>query len=110
MFTENLPIHAEITSIVKGQTNHPPHYMAEGWTSAMVLDAGLRKCGWPCSREKLAQALSSVSVDTRGLRGGPIEMTPENHYRKVTYYKIYRWDAARSAIGSVGGWAKLDIK
>jgi ABC-type branched-subunit amino acid transport system substrate-binding protein len=110
MFTENLPIHAEITNIVKGQTNHPPHYMAEGWTSAMVLDAGLRKCGWPCSKEKLAQALSAVNVDTRGLRGGPIETTPDNHYRKVTYYKVYRWDAAKNAIVSVGGWSKLDIK
>ena len=110
MFTENLPIHAEITTIVKGQTNHPPHYMAEGWTSAQVLEAGLRKCGWPCTREKLAQSLASVSVDTKGLRGGPIEMTPENHYRKVTYYKVYRWDAGKNAIGSVGGWSKLDIK
>ena len=110
MFTENLPIHAEITSLVKGQTNHPAHYMAEGWTSAQVLEAGLRKCGWPCTREKLAQSLASVSVDTKGLRGGPIEMTPENHYRKVTYYKVYRWDAAKTAIVSVGGWSKLDIK
>ena len=110
MFVENLPIHAEITSLVKGQTNHPAHYMAEGWTSAMVLDAGLRKCGWPCSREKLAQALASVSVDTKGLRGGPIEMTADNHYRKVTYYKVYRWDTAKAAIVSVGGWSKLDIK
>jgi branched-chain amino acid transport system substrate-binding protein len=110
MFTENLPIHAEITSIVKGQTNHPAHYMAEGWTSAQVLEAGLKKCGWPCSREKLAQSLATVSVDTKGLRGGPIEMTPENHYRKVTYYKVYRWDGAKNAIVSVGGWHKLDIK
>jgi branched-chain amino acid transport system substrate-binding protein len=110
MFIENLPIHAEITRLVQGQTNHPAHYMAEGWTSAMVLDAGLRKCGWPCSREKLAQALSGVSVDTKGLRGGPIEMTPDNHYRKVTYYKVYRWDAGKGAIVSVGGWSKLDIK
>jgi branched-chain amino acid transport system substrate-binding protein len=110
MFTENLPIHAEITNLVKGQTNHPAHYMAEGWTSAMVLDAGLRACGWPCTRDKLAHALASVSVDTKGLRGGPIEMTPDNHYRKVTYYKVYRWDAAKNAIGSVGGWSRLDIK
>ena len=110
LFTESLPIHAEITNLVKGQTNHPPHYMAEGWTSAQVLDAGLRKCGWPCSREKLAQSPASVNVDTKGLRGGPIEMTPENHYRKVTYYKIYRWDAGKNAIVSVGGWSKLDIK
>jgi branched-chain amino acid transport system substrate-binding protein len=110
MFTENLPIHAEIASLVKGQTNHPAHYMAEGWTSAQVLEAGLRKCGWPCSRDKLAQSLATVSVDTKGLRGGPIEMTPDNHYRKVTYYKVYRWDVAKSAIVSVGGWSKLDIK
>src|SRR5881409_469007 len=110
MFIENLPIHAEITKLVQGQTNHPAHYMAEGWTSAMVLDAGLRMCGWPCSREKLAQALSSVSVETRGLRGGPIEMTADNHYRRATYYKVYRWDAGKNAIVSVGGWSKLDIK
>ncbi|HEV8585348.1 MAG TPA: ABC transporter substrate-binding protein [Methylomirabilota bacterium] len=110
MFIESLPIHAEITNLVKGQTNHPAHYMAEGWTSAMVLDAGLRKCGWPCSREKLAQALASINVDTKGLRGGPIEMTADNHYRKETYYKIYRWDAGKNAIVSVGGWQKLDIK
>ncbi len=110
MFIENLPIHAEIASLVKGQTNHPAHYMAEGWTSAMVLDAGLRRCGWPCSREKLTQALASVSVDTKGLRGGPIEMTADNHYRKTTYYKVYRWDASKTAIVSVGGWSKLDIK
>jgi len=110
MFTENLPIHAELTSLVKGQTNHPAHYMAEGWTSAQVLDAGLRKCGWPCSKEKLAQSLASVSVDTKGLRGGLIEMTPDNHYRKATYYKVYRWDAGKNAIVSVGGWSKLDIK
>jgi ABC-type branched-subunit amino acid transport system substrate-binding protein len=110
MFIEHLPIHAEITRLVQGQTNHPAHYMAEGWTSAMVLEAGLRTCGWPCSREKLAQALSGVRVDTRGLRGGPIEMTPDNHYRKTTYYKVYRWDAGKNAIVSVGGWSKLDIK
>ena len=110
MFIEQLPIHTEITNLVKGQTNHPAHYMAEGWTSAMVLEAGLRGCGWPCTREKLAQALSRVTVDTKGLRGGPIEMTPDNHYRKTTYYKVYRWDAGKNAIVSVGGWSKLDIK
>jgi hypothetical protein len=37
-------------------------------------------------------------------------MTADNHYRKVTYYKVYRWDTAKSAIVSVGGWSKLDIK
>src|SRR5882672_11800989 len=110
LFTENLPVHQEITSVVKGQTQHPAHYMAEGWVSAMVLEAALRKCGWPCTREKLAQAMAGVSVDTKGLRGGPIEWTADNHYRKSTYYKVYRWDPAKSSIVSVGGWTRLEIK
>jgi len=110
LFMENLPIHAEITNLVKGQTTHPPHYMAEGWVSAMVLEAGLKKCGWPCPKDKLATALASVSVDTRGLRGGPIEWTADNHYRKSTYYKVYRWDPSKNAIAPVGGWTRLEIK
>jgi len=110
LFMENLPIHAEITSLVKGQTTHPAHYMAEGWVSAMVLEAALKKCGWPCPKDKLAAAMSGVSVDTRGLRGGPIEWTADNHYRKSTYYKVYRWDAAKGGIVPVGGWTRLEIK
>ena len=109
LFLENLPIHSEINN-VKGQTTHPAHYMAEGWVSAMVLEAGLRKCGWPCTREKLATSLASINVDTKGLRGGPIEFTPDNHYRKATYYKVYRWDPAKNGIAAVGGWTKLDIQ
>ena len=110
LFMENLPIHGEITNLVKGQTTHPAHYMAEGWVSAMVLEAGLKKCGWPCPKDKLATALASVSVDTRGLRGGPIEWTADNHYRNNTYYKVYRWDPSKSAIAPVGGWTRLEIK
>ncbi len=110
LFMENLPIHAEIANLVKGQTTHPAHYMAEGWVSAMVLEAGLRKCGWPCPKDKLATALAGVSVDTRGLRGGPIEWTADNHYRKNTYYKVYRWDPTKNGIAPVGGWTRLEIK
>jgi len=110
LFMENLPIHAEITNLVKGQTTHPAHYMAEGWVSAMVLEASLKKCGWPCPKDKLTTAMAGVSVDTKGLRGGPIEWTADNHYRKSTYYKVYRWDPAKTGIASVGGWTRLEIK
>jgi ABC-type branched-subunit amino acid transport system substrate-binding protein len=110
LFMENLPIHKEIAGLVKSQTNHPANYMAEGWVSAMVLEAGLKKCGWPCTRDKLATALAGITVDTKGLRGGPIQFTPDNHYRQATYYKVYRWDPAKNAIASIGGWTRLDIK
>ena len=110
MFTEALPIHKEIESAVKGQTSHPPHYLVEGWVSAMVLEQALRKCGWPCSKDKLAQTLATVSVDTRGLRGGAIEWTADNHYRQRAYYKVYRWDTSSRAVVPVGGWTRLDVK
>jgi branched-chain amino acid transport system substrate-binding protein len=110
LFTENLPIHRQITEAVRGVTSHSPDFMAEGWVSAMVLEAGLKKCGWPCDKDRLAQALTTVSVDTLGLRGGPIEWTADNHYRKVTFYKVSRWDAGRGAIVSVGDWTRLEVK
>jgi ABC-type branched-subunit amino acid transport system substrate-binding protein len=110
LFMEKLPIHTEITNLVMGQTTHPAHYMAEGWVSATVLEAALKKCGWPCLKDRLAAAMAGVSVDTRGLRGGPIEWTADNHYRKSTYYKVYRWDPAKNGIASVGGWTRLEIK
>jgi branched-chain amino acid transport system substrate-binding protein len=110
MFTENLPIHAEIRDLAKGITAHPPHYMAEGWVSAMVLENALRRCGWPCTKEKLAGALTLVNVDTKGLRGGPIEWTADNHYRRQTFYKVYRWDAGKSAVAPVGEWTGVDVK
>ncbi|HEV8436680.1 MAG TPA: ABC transporter substrate-binding protein [Methylomirabilota bacterium] len=110
MFTENLPIHRQITDAVKGLTAHAPHYMAEGWVSAMVLEQALLRCGWPCSKDKLAQTLTMVTVDTRGLRGGPIEWTGDNHYRKTTFYKVYRWDGGRHAIVPTGDWTGLTVK
>jgi hypothetical protein len=54
--------------------------------------------------------MATVSLDTKGLRGGPIEWTADNHYRKTTYYKVYRWDSSKNAVAPVGGWTKLDIK
>jgi len=109
-FSENLPIHRQIIDAVKGVTTHSPDFMAEGWVSAMVIEAGLRKCGWPCGKEKLAQALTSVSVDTKGVRGGPIEWTTDNHYRKNTYYKVSNLFYFKGAIVSVADWTRLEVK
>jgi ABC-type branched-subunit amino acid transport system substrate-binding protein len=110
LFTENLPIHRQITEAVRGVTSHPADFMAEGWVSAMVLEAALKQCGWPCGKDRLAKALTTMKVDTQGLRGGPIEWTADNHYRRQTAYKVYRWDPAKNAIVAVGDWTRLEVK
>jgi ABC-type branched-subunit amino acid transport system substrate-binding protein len=111
MFVEDLPIHAEIREAAqKAGAKYPAHYLAEGYGSAMVLEAALAKCGWPCDRERLARAMTNLSVDMRGLRGGPIEWTESNHYRKVNLYRVYRWDAERGRVAAVGDWTRVEIR
>ena len=111
MFVENLPIHAEIREASqKAGSKYPAHYMAEGYGSGMALEAALQRCGWPCNKEMLQRAMSNLTVDMRGLRGGPIEWTEANHYRRVNLYKVYHWDKAQSRIVAVGDWARVEIK
>ena len=33
--------------------------------------------------------MSDLKVDTKGLRGGPIEWTKDNHFRTRQYYRVY---------------------
>ena len=111
MFVENLPIHAEIREAAqKAGTKYPAHYLGEGFGSAMVLEAALQKCGGSCDREKLQRAMSDLTVDMRGLRGGPIEWTETNHYRKANFYKLYRWDKAKNGIVALGDWTRVEVK
>ena len=110
-FIENLPIHGEIRTVVqKAGATYPINHMSEGWVSAQVLEAALRRCGWPCDKERLAQTMADLSVDTKGIRGGPIEWSQANHYRKTNYYKVYHWEKSRSRILSVGDWTRVEVK
>ena len=36
--------------------------------------------------------------DLKGLRGGPIEWTKDNHFRTRQFYRVYRWDGSRIAV------------
>ena len=59
----------------------------------MVLEAALKGAGWPADAAKIAAAMENLKVDTKGLRGGPIEWSKDNHFRTRQYYRVYRWDA-----------------
>jgi branched-chain amino acid transport system substrate-binding protein len=49
--------------------------------------------------------MQSITVDTEGLTGGPIKMSPDDHYGP-TYWKLYRWDGKQ--LSGVGDWLKKD--
>jgi ABC-type branched-subunit amino acid transport system substrate-binding protein len=111
LFQEDLPIHKEIAAAAKkAGVRYPAQQMAEGWIAGMVIEAALKSAGWPATPEKLAAAMSSIEVDTRGLRGGPIKWTKDNHFRTRQYYRVYRWDPGRGAIVRVKDWLAYDVK
>jgi branched-chain amino acid transport system substrate-binding protein len=111
LFQDELPIHKEIAEAVKqAGVQYPAQQMAEGWIAGMVVEAALKAAGWPVSADKLAAAMANLTVDTKGLRGGPIEWTKDNHFRTRQYYRVYAWDADKSAIMRVKDWTAFDVK
>jgi ABC-type branched-subunit amino acid transport system substrate-binding protein len=111
LFQDELPIHKEIAEAAKqAGVPYPAQQMAEGWIAGMVVEAALKAAGWPASAEKLAAAMANLTVDTKGLRGGPIAWTKDNHFRTRQYYRVYAWDEAKSAIVRVKDWTAFDVK
>ena len=111
LFQDQLPIHKEIAEAAKkANVPYPAQQMAEGWIAGMVVEAALKATGWPATPEKLAAAMASLKVDTKGLRGGPIEWTKDNHFRTRQYYRVYKWDPAKGSIARVKDWTAFDVK
>jgi len=111
LFQDGLPIHKDIADAVKkANVQYPPQQMAEGWIAGMVVEAALKATSWPPTKEKLAAAMANLKVDTKGLRGGPIEWTKDNHFRTRQYYRVYAWDTDKNAIKQVKDWTAFEVK
>src|SRR5499426_3910321 len=111
LFQDGLPIHAEIAEAArKANVQYPPQQMTEGWIAGIVVEAALKATGWPATPDKLSAAMSTLTVDTKGLRGGPIEWTKDNHFRTRQYYRVYRWDTGKNAVTQVKDWTAFDVK
>lgn len=110
MFVEDLPVLREIEKAAEGESQFPATLLSEGWVGGMVLEAIMKKVAWPPTREKVAAAMNDLQVDTKGLRGGPIRWTKDNHFRTTTFYRVYRWDADKNAIVREQDWSGIDVK
>lgn len=110
LFFEDLPVHQEMREAAEAaNSTYPAYQMTEGWVAGLVIEEALRSAGWPADASAIHGAMQNLSVDTKGLRGGPIEWTPENHFRSTQYYRIYRWNAEDEAIEIVRDWFSYDI-
>jgi hypothetical protein len=55
-------------------------------------------------------AMNNLKVDMKGLRGGPLEWTKDNHFRTKQYYRVWRWDPAAGRIVRAQDWQAIDVK
>jgi len=76
-----------------------------GWALGKVAETALKQCGWPCSRAKLDATIQTLKVDMGGLTGGPIEMSPTDHFGP-SYWRLYVWNAKTDAMEPKGDWVK----
>ncbi len=109
MFAEGLPVHKEITEATKaGNSKYPASQMTEGWLGGLVIEAALKGAGWPATPAKMQASMQNLKVDLKGLRGGPMEWTKDNHFRTKQYYRVYKWDGSKVAL--VKNWYTYDVK
>jgi branched-chain amino acid transport system substrate-binding protein len=109
LFDDDLPVQKEIADAAKAAgAKYPPEQMTEGWLAGMVIEAALKGAGWPATPAKVQASMASLKIDLKGLRGGPIEWTRDNHFRTKQYYRVYRWDGAKTAV--VKDWFAYDVK
>jgi len=108
---EGLPVFKEMGEAAKKyQATYPVDTLTLGWVGGMVIEEALKRCGWPCSAEKLRSSMESIKVETQGLYGGPVDWSPENHVRSAAHYKVYRWDSGQGRIVKVKDWLTVPIR
>jgi branched-chain amino acid transport system substrate-binding protein len=110
LFQDDLPVHKEIRdAAAQGKYSFPATYGTEGWLTGRALEQILTKTGWPANAEKVSEAMSTLNLDTQGIRGGPLVWTAENHFRTKQYYRFYRYDPDKKNVVRIRDWVAVDV-
>ena len=110
LFEDALPIHNEIAEAVKTggrQISRRPDDRRLDRRHGSGSGAQGRRLA-AATPAKVQASMENLKVDLKGLRGGPIEWTKDNHFRTRQYYRVYRWDGAKVAL--VKDWFAYDVK
>ncbi len=110
-FQDDLPMHAEIRAVThRANLKYPVTYLTEGFIAGLVIESTLKATPWPPTPKKVLSAMNNLKVDLKGLRGGALEWTKDNHFRTKQYYRVWHWDPAKNAIVRVQDWQAIDVK
>lgn len=108
---DNLPIHAEIRAVAaRTKLDYPVSYLTEGFVAGFVVEAVLKNTPWPATPQKVLAAMNNLKVDLKGLRGGPLEWTKDNHFRTRQYYRVWRWDPSGNRVVRAQEWQAIEVK
>jgi branched-chain amino acid transport system substrate-binding protein len=110
-FADNSETHKKIKAAAeKAKTIYPYTQLAEGWIIATTLETILKNTAWPPTPAKVRAAMNRINVDTKGLKGGPLVWTEQNHFRTVTFHRVYKWDSKKGGIALVKDWTPSEVK
>jgi ABC-type branched-subunit amino acid transport system substrate-binding protein len=110
-FADNTESHKRIKAASEREkTIYPYTQLTDGWIGATVIEEVLKKVSWPATPEKVRDSMNQLNVDTKGLKGGPIAWTSNNHYRAVGYYRAYRWDSKKNGVIIAKDWTPIEVK
>jgi branched-chain amino acid transport system substrate-binding protein len=100
----------EILAAAAGiRPRYEPAGWVDAWLGARYIAAGLKECGWPCPGERLKTVFERIVVETGGLTGAPLRMTPDNHFA-FSQWRVYRWDAKAGRIVAVTEWLPFPVR
>ena len=74
-----------------------------GWALATMMEASLRECGYPCPGDKLNSVLQNIKVNMGSLMGGPIQITPNDHYG-TSWWRVFQYNANSKKFLPVSDW------
>ena len=109
LFADDLPVQKDIVEAAKETGGkYLPQQMTEGWIAGMIVEAALKNAGADATPAAVSTALENLKVDLKGLRGGPLEWSKENHFRLKQYYRVYHWDGTK--IAPAKDWFAYEVK
>lgn len=110
-FSDNVPMHAEVRAVTsRANLQYPVTWLTEGFIAGLVVEAILDKTPWPATPQKVLASMNNLKVDLKGLRGGPLEWTKDNHFRTKQFYRVWRWDPAANRVERVQDWQAIEVR